>query len=109
MGLGQGGLQVVQKARIVAGQRARAGNENIVMARQPIKGKKRLRRSPEPPFGPVALDRAADLAGGGEADPEIGLAVGAEFEGDGSADLADAFLGAQEIGSFLQPIQRLMY
>jgi hypothetical protein len=107
MGLGQGGLQVVQKARIVAGQRARAGNENIVMAREPIKGKKRLRRSPKPPFGPVALDRAADLAGGGETGPPIGLAVGAKLKGDGAADLANAFLGAQEIGSFLQPIQRL--
>jgi hypothetical protein len=78
------------------------------MALEPIKGKKRLRRSPQPPLGPVALDRAADLAGGGEPDPEIGLAVGTDFEGDRAANLTDAFLGAQEIGPFLQPIQRLM-
>jgi len=112
MGLGEGGLQVVQKARIVSGQGAWAGNQNIVMARLPIKGKECLRRSPEAPLGAVALDRAAELAGGGEAHADggrlaWGLARGgkAHFQRNGGADLADASLRAQEIGAFFQAIQ----
>lgn len=112
MGLGQGGPQIVEKALIVSGQGRAAGDQNIVMTRLPIKGKKRLRRSPQPPLGAVADYRTADFAGGGEAHADGGgrcLRIwpggGADFEGDGVADLADAFLGAQEIGAFFQAIQ----
>ncbi|HEY4123963.1 MAG TPA: hypothetical protein VGM36_05075 [Rhizomicrobium sp.] len=106
MSLGDCGLQVFQKAVVIAGQGARAGNENIVMARQAIKGEERLRRSPEPSLGPVADNRIAQLLGGGEADPwGGGFRRAAEFHRHGRADLADAFLGAQEIGAFLKPIQ----
>lgn len=43
-------------------------DENIVIARQPIKGKDRLRRRLQPPPGPVSGHRIADFAAGREAD-----------------------------------------
>ena len=50
--------------------RVRLRDQNIVGSPAAAKGKNRRGGSPKPALGPVALDRAADFAAGGEADPQ---------------------------------------
>ena len=80
------------------------GNKNIIGTFVPRKGQNGRSRRTQPPFGPVALDCAADLAAGGESDSQVArlgqfLRSGACLQHQSGGYLAHAALGAQKIGS----------
>jgi hypothetical protein len=60
-----------------------------------------LRRVAQPPLGAVALDGAADPAGGGETQSDMGLAVGAvaRLDDDGAARAGRGLGRRQEVGA----------
>ena len=84
-------------------------DENIVIARQPIKGKDRLRRRPQPPLGPIPGNCIADFAAGSEAD--AGCAGGclggrAKLNGQAGGNPPDASCRSQEFWAFRQAPDR---
>ena len=73
-----------------------------------VKGYERARRFAQPSLGPVADHRTADLARGGEADADQGLAVGpvASLDHDRAAGRRQGFGGGQEIRPLAQAFDR---
>jgi hypothetical protein len=86
MGCGKGLGKVFHQLREGARQSRRPGDENIIGTFTGFDRQERSRDGPKAPFGPVALDRAANLARGGEAKtkmpvPGSDVRGGADFEG----------------------------
>jgi hypothetical protein len=109
MGRYECGSEVAKQFVERPGQGLQARDNNIVIARQPIKGKKPLYRRFQPPPRPVPGDRIADLPARGEADPyaaPCALRRRAEFDGQSVGDPPDAARRPQEILSFLQSRDR---
>ena len=104
MGRGKRGSKVFKKTVERPVQRGWPGNQNIIGTVVRRKGQNGRSRGTQPPFGPVALDRAADLAAGGETDSQaarLGQSFwsGTRLQHQSGGYLAHAPLGAQEIGS----------
>ena len=109
MGCGERGFEVRNETVKWSGQRLPPRDENIVVARQPIKGKDSFSRSAQTPFGPVALDRASDSAARREADANgaVGLVRGcAQFNGQSRCHAADTLGSAKKIGALFQTRER---
>jgi hypothetical protein len=63
----QRAFHIVKQTRPGASHRPAPSNEYIVASRPPMKGQQQPRGFAQPPLGPIAHDRPADLAGRGEA------------------------------------------
>lgn len=110
-GLGMGCVkcssQVLKQGVEATGQRLLPGDQNIVIARVPIKGKHGRSRGSEASFGAVSLDRSADLATCRETHPDLvfsGLAGRrrAGLERQSARAFAHSTGGPQEVRPDLQ-------
>ena len=107
MGGAERARKVVEQIGEISRQRCRPRDQNIVMPIPPMKGKNGRSRSPKPPFRPVAGDSVADLAAGGEADPDMagnGLGRGAKFQRQAGGRTSDTPRRAQEIWTIFKAI-----
>jgi hypothetical protein len=104
MGCGERGFEVRGETVKGPGQCFPPRHENIVVARNAIKGKHGLRRGAKPSFRTVALDGAADFPAGREADANgavIAFRRRAHFQRKAGQNAADPFSGAEKIGALL--------
>jgi hypothetical protein len=99
----QRAFHIVKETRPGPRDKATAGDEHIVEAGRAIWGK-RPHRLAQPALGPVADDRAADPARGGETDANEALSIAAvtRLDQNRPPDADGAARGRQEVGALLQ-------
>jgi hypothetical protein len=106
----KGAGKILKQSAKLPRERVFPRDENIVIAGEPIKGKDRRSRSPEPPLGAIAIDRIADLAARGKSHSgairrTVGLRSFTDFEGERRQRAAHAPGSPEEIGTFFQAIE----
>jgi hypothetical protein len=113
MGCEKRGFEVAKQAIERPGQRLPPRDQNIVIAGQPIKGKKRRRHSFQPASCPVPRHCIADLAAGRESDTNGPRSGGcacrcrANFHRHACRDAAGTFRHSQEILAVFEAGDRL--
>ena len=107
MGGGQRARKIVEQTGEVSRQRRRPRDQNIVMPLPAMKRKNSRGGGPKPSFRPVAGHCIADLAAGGETDPDMAAnrrGRGAKFHGQACGRAPDTPRGAQEIWTIFKAV-----
>lgn len=106
MGRAECAFEVADQTGKGTGERRHPCDENIVAARQSIKGKQLLGRGHEPATRPISRHRVSDLAAGGKADPNgaIGLPYCTTFQNEPRCRVADAACGPQKLLTLFQAL-----
>ena len=108
MGRGERGFEIAEQAVKRPGQGLPPRDKNIVIAGEAIKGKYRLCRRPQPPFGTIALDGASDLAACGKAHPDNAAVLfrhGRHLQSQSGGNAANPFCDTQKIGASFQALK----
>jgi len=109
MGCGERGFEVRDQTLKWPGQSPPPRDQNIGAARQPIKGKHRLRHGAKTPARPISFDGATNLAARRKSHPHYSarlLRHGSHFQGQSVGNAANTLGGAKKIGALFQAPER---